>query len=124
MVAKGVVLRSDREGAADEAASFLSAGALPAGRSPVPLYHRLYVVPADEVRERLRLGTGEAVQRAVRVRRLDGVPLSQSTTFVLERVGRAFGAADLATTPLIDLIERAGVRVGSAEQSITAVLAD
>ena len=63
-------------------------------------------------------------QRAVRVRSLDGEPLSQSTTYVPERIGRAYGAKDLASTPIIDLIERAGVVVGAAEQSISATLAD
>jgi GntR family transcriptional regulator len=83
-----------------------------------------YVPAPDFVRARLELEPNARAQRAVRVRSLDGDPLSQSTTYVPERIGRAYGAKDLATTPIIDLIERAGVVVGAAEQSISATLAD
>ena len=64
------------------------------------------------------------MQRAVRVRSLDGVPLSQSTTFLPEPIGRRIDEADLARMPLIALLERAGIAIGTAEQSITAALAD
>lgn len=83
-----------------------------------------YVVAPDVVRSRLELEENARAQRAVRVRSLDGEPLSQSTTYVPERIGRAYSAEDLASTPIIDLIERAGVVVGAAEQSISATLAD
>jgi GntR family transcriptional regulator len=83
-----------------------------------------YVAVPDFVRARLELEPNARAQRAVRVRSLDGEPLSQSTTYVPERIGRAYGAKDLASTPIIDLIERAGVVVGTAEQSISATLAD
>jgi GntR family transcriptional regulator len=83
-----------------------------------------YVPAPDFVRARLELEPNARAQRAVRVRSLDGDPLSQSTTYVPERIGRAYGAKDLASTPIIDLIERAGVVVGTAEQSISATLAD
>lgn len=83
-----------------------------------------YSVPPDFVRQQLALAPGTIVQRAVRVRSLDGEPLSQSTTFVPEQIGRAWRAKDLATTPLIDLLERTGIVVGAAEQSLSATVAD
>ncbi|HUZ63330.1 MAG TPA: GntR family transcriptional regulator [Acetobacteraceae bacterium] len=83
-----------------------------------------YLPAAASVADRLKIEPQQIVQRAVRVRHLDGAPLSQSTTFVPERIGRRFTEADLIAAPLIDLLERAGVRVGAAEQSITATLAD
>jgi GntR family transcriptional regulator len=83
-----------------------------------------YVTAPDFVRAQLELEPGARAQRAVRVRGLDGEPLSQSTTYVPERIGRAYAAKDLALTPIIELIERAGVVVGAAEQSISATLAD
>jgi len=83
-----------------------------------------YVPAPDFVRTRLELAPNARAQRAVRVRSLDGEPLSQSTTYVPESIGRAYSAKDLASTPIIDLIERAGVVVGAAEQSISATLAD
>jgi len=83
-----------------------------------------YVPAPGFVRTRLELAPNARAQRAVRVRSLDGEPLSQSTTYVPESIGRAYSAKDLASTPIIDLIERAGVVVGAAEQSISATLAD
>ena len=83
-----------------------------------------YSPPPDFVRQQLELASTAVVQRAVRVRSLDGEPLSQSTTFVPEHIGRAYGARDMATTPLIDLLERTGIVVGSAEQSLSATAAD
>jgi GntR family transcriptional regulator len=83
-----------------------------------------YAPPPDFARIQLALEPGALAQRAVRVRSLDGVPLSQSITYVPEHIGRAYGVSELATTALIDLLERAGVIVGAAEQSITATLAD
>jgi GntR family transcriptional regulator len=83
-----------------------------------------YVPAPDFVRAQLELEPNAKAQRAVRVRSLDGEPLSQSTTYVPERIGRAYAAKDLASTPIIELIERAGVVVGAAEQSISATLAD
>lgn len=95
------------------------------GRSTsVRLLEFEYVAPSPEVQARLGVGPDEVVQRAVRVRSLDGVPLSLSTTFVPERIGRAYGPEDLESTPLIDLLEGTGVRVGLAEQSLNATLAD
>jgi GntR family transcriptional regulator len=83
-----------------------------------------YSAPPDFVRQQLALAAGAMVQRAVRVRSLDGEPLSQSTTFVPERIGRAWRDRDLASTPLIDLLERTGIVVGAAEQSLSATVAD
>jgi GntR family transcriptional regulator len=83
-----------------------------------------YSRPPDFVRQQLELPAGAVVQHAVRVRSLDGEPLSQSTTFVPEYIGRAYNARDMATTPLIDLLERTGIVVGSAEQSLSAAAAD
>lgn len=83
-----------------------------------------YTAASDVVRQQLALAPGAIVQRAVRVRSLDGEPLSQSTTFVPEHIGRAYRARDLVTTPLIDLLERTGIVVGSAEQSLSATVAD
>lgn len=83
-----------------------------------------YLPPPDFVRGQLELRPGALVQHAVRVRSLDGEPLSQSTTFVPEHIGRAYNAKDMATTPLIDLLERTGIVVGSAEQSLSAAAAD
>lgn len=71
------------------------------------------------------LGTGknEAVQTAVRVRYVDDQAFSHLTTYVPEAIARNYGEADLATQPLFRLLERSGVTVEGAHQSVTATLA-
>jgi GntR family transcriptional regulator len=83
-----------------------------------------YVLPPDDVRRMLGLDEGVRAQRAVRVRRQDGVPFSYLTTHVPEAIGRSYGRKDLASTPLLALLERSGVVAESAEQSLGARLAD
>ncbi len=83
-----------------------------------------YEPAADDVAHALDLAVGAAVQRAVRVRSLDGAPLSFTTSYVPAALGRTYGRKDLAAKPLLELLERAGVLIGSADQSIGAVRAD
>ncbi len=83
-----------------------------------------YCRPGDEVRAALGCGPDEQVQRTVRIRRLEGEPFSYLTTYVPEKIGRTYDRDELASTPLLTLLERGGVVVGRAEQTITATLAD
>lgn len=83
-----------------------------------------YGPAAPTVREALALAEGEEVQRAVRVRRHEGTPLSYSTSWVPATIGRAFNARDLSRKPLLALLEKAGCLVGSADQTVSAVLAE
>ncbi|HVV93341.1 MAG TPA: GntR family transcriptional regulator [Hyphomicrobiales bacterium] len=82
-----------------------------------------YAVPPPAVAEALGLGPGERVQRSVRVRLVDGQPFSYLTTSVPERIGISYSEADLASKPLLALIERSGIQVARATQSIRATLA-
>ncbi len=75
------------------------------------------------VREALALEPGTRVQTAMRVRSSDGTAFSHLTTYVPEAISRNYSEADLATTPLFELLERSGVVVASAKQSVTATLA-
>ena len=83
-----------------------------------------YVEPGVAVAQALQCTMGEKVQRAVRVRRLEGEPFSYLTTYVPEDIGASFDREDLASTALLTLLERCGVEVSRAEQTITATLAD
>jgi len=83
-----------------------------------------YGPASPAVRKALALADGEEVQRAVRVRRHDGTPLSYSTSWVPARIGRAYTARDLARKPLLALLEKAGCLVGSADQTVSAALAE
>ncbi len=83
-----------------------------------------YIAAPSVVRSALKLGGGAQVQRAVRVRRYRGVPLSYSTSFVPAAIGRSYTARDLARKPLLALLEKAGCLIGSADQTVSAVLAE
>jgi GntR family transcriptional regulator len=59
----------------------------------------------------------------VRVRSVDGVPFSYLTTHVPESVSVTFTKQELASRPLLELLERAGVKADRARQRISASLA-
>jgi GntR family transcriptional regulator len=91
-------------------------------RTDVKLLAFDYVSASAQVTRMLKIAAGAKVQRAVRVRSVDRVPFSYLTTYVPEAVGRSFTKAELATRPLLELLERSGVKVERATQSISAVL--
>lgn len=78
----------------------------------------------DDVAKMLRLPPGEAVQKAERVRSTDQGPLSHITTWIPYRFAQGFGKKELALKPILVLLEESGVKVGRAEQTISARLAD
>lgn len=82
------------------------------------------VTAPDGVAERLALPGGSPVQKAVRVRSTRDGPLSHITTFVPALLAAAFGRRELARKPILILLEESGVRIGRAEQTISARLAD
>ncbi len=83
-----------------------------------------YIKPDAEVARALQVDNDAEVQRAVRVRAMDDEPFSYLTTFVPEHIGRSYNRDDLASRPLLSLLERSGIVVGRAEQTITATLSD
>lgn len=83
-----------------------------------------YAAALDDIAAALELAPGSEVQRAVRIRRLDGQPMSYLVTYVPAEIGRHYTRTDLNSTPLLKLLEKAGVAVASARQSISATIAD
>ncbi|ADZ72259.1 GntR family transcriptional regulator [Polymorphum gilvum] len=83
-----------------------------------------YVPASEDIAHALEIDAGTDVQRAVRVRRLDGEPMSFLVTYVPADIGRQFDRDDLNVKPLLHLLEMAGVDVASARQTISATLAD
>jgi GntR family transcriptional regulator len=82
-------------------------------------------LPASgEVAQALRVAPGTPVQKAVRVRSTTEGPLSYITTWVPGDLARSFGKRELAKQPILLLLEASGVRVGGAQQTISARLAD
>jgi GntR family transcriptional regulator len=93
-------------------------------RTQVKVLEFGFVLPTHDVQVELEVGANELVQRAVRVRSYNGAPFSYLTSFVPGHIGRNFGEADMAVNSLLSLLEKNGVRVGSARQAFSAVLAD
>jgi GntR family transcriptional regulator len=58
------------------------------------------------------------------IRYLNGETMSYLVTCLPEDVGRGFEREDLDHYPLLQLLERAGVKVASARQMVTATVAD
>ncbi len=83
-----------------------------------------YVPASAEVAAALEIEPGGTVQHTVRVRRLNGEPISHLVTYVPEDIGRRYKREDLGNNPLHRLLERAGIRIATAWQSLTATLAD
>lgn len=83
-----------------------------------------YVSVPVEVADALEIEAGETVQHTVRVRRQNGEPFSYLVTYVPEDIGRRYKRKDLGNNPLHKLLERAGVQIAAARQTLTATLAD
>lgn len=92
-------------------------------RTAVNLLAFDYVPAEGAVAQALGIGPGQFLQRSVRVRSVDGVPFSYLTTHVPESVSITFTKQELGTRPLLELLERAGVKVEHAHQRISAGLA-
>ena len=83
-----------------------------------------YIDASHEVTAALGLSAGERVQQSRRVRKLDGKPFSYLTAYVPAGIGKTYDEQDIASTPLLMLLERNGIRVTRAKQIIAATAAD
>ena len=77
----------------------------------------------DFVSEAMGLGNADLVQIATRVRLTESQPFSHLTTYVPEAIASSYSENDLANTPLFTLLERSGVTIANATQSVSATLA-
>ena len=93
-------------------------------RTQVKLIEFDYLPAPPLVAQKLKLSPGARVQRAVRVRYHENVPFSHLTTYLPEEIGRHCDEREMSDKPLLLLLERAGIRVSSADQSVSAKLAD
>lgn len=82
-----------------------------------------YSQAPDFVAKAMGLASGEKVQIATRVRITDDIPFSHLTTYVPAEIAQSYSEDDLATTPLFKLLERSGVQIEEAHQSVSATLA-
>jgi GntR family transcriptional regulator len=93
-------------------------------RTKVRLMSFAYVTAPAEVAAALEIPPGTIVQKSIRLRSVKGVPFSHLTTWVPQEIGGRYRAEDLAARPLLHLLEAVGARAVSAEQVISAKLAD
>jgi GntR family transcriptional regulator len=98
-------------------------------RSAVRLLAFDYVPAAGAaaVAQALGVGPDQLLQRSVRVRAVDRVPFSYLTTHVPESIAVTFTKQDLASRPLLELLERAGVKVarcGAGARGAPRIAAD
>ena len=82
------------------------------GQAPTRICVQMGIAPTTEL------------VRSVRVRVLDKRPYSLSMAYLLPEVGQRLTREDLATTNMIDLVQREGAVVEQVEQVLTATLAD
>jgi len=92
-------------------------------RTVVKLLSFDYVPAEGAVARALEVASDQLLQRSVRVRSIDGLPFSYLITHVPESVSITFSRQELAARPLLELLERAGVKVEHARQRISAGLA-
>ncbi|MFK5980533.1 MAG: GntR family transcriptional regulator [Rhizobiaceae bacterium] len=83
-----------------------------------------YLPATSELAEIFRVAPGVEIRRIVRLRKLDGKPFSHLTTCIPGGIGRQIDSDDLGKEAALTLLERQGVKISSAEQNITATLAD
>jgi GntR family transcriptional regulator len=82
-------------------------------------------VPAPErVATRLKVPIGTPVQRSVRVRMRQGLPMMLLTAWLPAPYSRTISRADLVRQPLNELLAERGMRIGRLLQDVGAGLAD
>lgn len=82
------------------------------------------VISDDVVAKMLDIKPREKVQKAVRLRLIEGGPFSYLVSYVPLRIAHQYSKKELASKPLLTLLERAGVIIDEADQWITSVAAD
>ncbi len=91
--------------------------------SSIRLLEFAYRIPSPAIASKLKLSAREQVQYSVRVRSMNGQPFSYLITHVPQSIAQTYNEADLANTSLFVLLERGGVKLDHATQTISAVLA-
>jgi GntR family transcriptional regulator len=83
-----------------------------------------YVETPPEIGALFGRHADERMQRAVRLREAQGEALLHVTTWIPEKLGRAYDSADMEREPISQLLARSGVRQTSGEQTVSVTVAD
>lgn len=89
----------------------------------VKLLSFAYVRPPLAVAQSLKLRPETRTQRSVRVRMSSKEPFSYLVAYVPERISATYSEADLATRSFLSLLERSGIEIAEAVQTVSATLA-
>jgi GntR family transcriptional regulator len=92
-------------------------------QTDVELIDVSYGPAGARVGDRLEIDADAAVQRAVRLRKLNGEPFSYLVNYMPAAIADRYSEDDLASTSMLILLERAGASPQEAEQWISAVSA-
>lgn len=83
------------------------------------------LIPANhELADALQLAEGDKVRKAVRRRSTSAGPMSHITTWVPEPLVHDVERSDLASKPILELMQESGVVLGRAIQTVSARQAD
>ena len=83
-----------------------------------------YVEPDDILREIFGLGPEDQLWRDQHLRLLNGIPLGQITAYVPLDIAEGFAGQGRNNLPVLLNIEKSGVHVAKADQSVGATIAD
>ncbi|MBI1263760.1 MAG: UTRA domain-containing protein [Alphaproteobacteria bacterium] len=90
----------------------------------VQLLEAEHVRASEELALEMTLDPGCKLQRAVRLRSLEGDTFSYLVTHVPWEIAARYSEEDLKTQPMQELLRRAGAETVEADQTITAVAAE
>ena len=94
------------------------------GDSRVRLLEFKYIPAPADIAGKLGLAPGDEVQWATRIWYSKTGPFNHLSTYVPSKVGHHWTREDLESRPLVSLLQKSGIRISRAEDSITAILAD
>ncbi len=93
-------------------------------RTSVKVLELRTIAASEAVADALQIAPGSKVQKAVRRRSSQLGPVSHITTYVPDQLARGFGRKDLQRDPILRLLEKSGVEMGRARQTVSARQAD
>ena len=93
-------------------------------RTSVKVLELRTIAASEAVADALQIAPGSKVQKAVRRRSTQLGPVSHITTYVPDELARGFGRKDLQRDPILRLLEKSGVEMGRARQTVSARQAD
>lgn len=90
----------------------------------IELLEQSIIRAPEDIQKLMGLARPSKVERAVRIRKIEGEPFSYLITHVPADIAACFPADQLAALPLLQLLEQAGHAPVEAEQWITACAAE